>query len=243
MNNHPSITDAILVAYIDGEAEPKEHAYIEANRDEFAERLSALTTAENELRENLAAFRPISSFDLGQYQLGYGSEAERARIAAYLDQHPHAKKSLDMLDQFIDALDPGPIVTERTGLFKQARILLGKLVGSDTPQGALALGLRGAQEGVYAAGEFQVVVESDTDFDDASKLALSGLLTGIDDASGLTAYLWHSGHVTRVAAVELDEFGNFGFSRLDTGRYELIISSDNADFEIHIQDITVEALD
>lgn len=239
MKNKPSITDDMLVAYLDGEVDDATKAYIDDHQDAFGAQLAALRSADSDLRQQLAALKPPSTFELGQYHLGLGSSAERSRIAAYLAQHPHAAKSVDILDAFLTELDPGPIQTERVGILTQARIMVARLLGDGTAHGGLAMGLRGAQEGIYQAGDFQIVVETDTDFDDPAKLALTGLLTGHDETKGLSANLWQADQVRHIATVPIDAFGNFGFGLLESGQYELIISADDAEFEIHIQNIAV----
>ena len=190
MDDKLMITDDMLVAWLDGEA-PKDVAdTIAANPEAYAERLELLKTADAELRHKLAAFTRPTSLQIGEYHLGLGSAEQRAAIAAYLQLHPHAQRQLDLLDDFLGELEPQEAVATTPGLLAQARVLVARLIGDGSARPALAMGLRGAQEGVYDAGSYQVVVESDTDLDDPERMALSGLLTGQEDDDRLIVSLW-----------------------------------------------------
>ena len=232
MNKLSKISDDMLVAYLDGEGNQQDRVYIETHPDEFAARLAALQASDHELQNHLRGFRPISALELGQYHLGLCDAKTEARIVAYLAQHPHAAKTVELLGEYLIDLEPEPLV--RKNLLTKARIMVAKLLGSADAPGVLALGLRGEQDGIYVVDDYQVVIDTDSDFDDPTKFALTGLLTGYDQAAALQAHLWQTDTQKLISTSPLDEFGNFGFTRLDAGCYELIISGDNAEIEIHL---------
>ena len=72
---------------------------------------------------------------------------------------------------------------------------------------------------------------------------LTGMVMGADEFDDFSANLFRGDLGQPLASSELDEFGNFSFSRLESGAYELIISGQplpadgSARVEIHIQNL------
>ena len=83
-------------------------------------------------------------------------------------------------------------------------------------------GIRGEAAGpaIYEAGESQVMLTAQPSGAAAGRYELLGLLVGPEPA-GLTANLWQGEDL--IATVPVDEGGNFVFSNLAPGGYELII--------------------
>ena len=241
MDENLTITDDMLVAYMDGEASDAVSSQIESAIERYEARLTVLVSADSDLRQRLRNFPKLTAAELGEYTLGLGTESERQKIAAYLAIHPHARHESELLAQYLNELEPEVERVETPGLLTQARVFVARLIGDGGARPALAMGLRGAQEGVYDADPYQVVVESDTDLDDPDRMALSGLLTGQDEDARLSVTLWRVADGAAQATTDVDEFGNFNFGRLESGEYELIISgeSDDEPFEIHIQNVAV----
>ena len=241
MDENLTITDDMLVAYIDGEATEAVTKQIEAIPERYEARLTVLVSADSDLRQRLRNLPKPTSAALGEYALGMGTVSERQKIAAYLAMHPHARHESELLGQFLDELEPEIARADVPGLMRQVRVFVARLIGDGNARPALAMGLRGAQEGVYDAAPYQVVVESDADLDDPDRMALSGLLTGQDEDTTLSVTLWRVADGAAQATTDVDEFGNFTFGRLESGDYELIISggADDEQFEIHIQNVAV----
>lgn len=231
MKRENSLSDDQLIVYLDGEAEVNIKTAIEADLPLYAERLAQLEAEQTFLLEQLAGAR-IDAVTLGEYQMGLLPRAEARRIRAYLKTHPHAARELQQFDEFAQALEP----TKQTppSLWEHAKFLVARLVDGGGMQPALA-GVRGEQEGIYEAGEYQIVIESDTDFDRPTHQMVSGLLMGADETDGMIAHLWHNDQA--LAEADLDEFGNFTFTQLQSGQYELIITDGTT--AIHIEQLRV----
>ncbi|MGB1252219.1 MAG: hypothetical protein ACPG8W_16490, partial [Candidatus Promineifilaceae bacterium] len=220
MNENKIIPDYDLLAYLDGEADAIVVAEIEANKMLLQPRLTQLEQQQATLHVQFGQLRP-NSLTIGELEMGLLGRAEARDVRNQLQRHPQGMVSAEILQQFWT--DLAPVSAETPGLLQQVQRFVAKLVGGDMPS-ALAMGLRGAQEGIYEAGDYQIVVETDADFDDPSRQLLSGMVMGADLFDTFSATLFRANTPQPLANSDLDEFGNFSFSRLESGVYELIIS-------------------
>lgn len=209
--NAEKFPKGVLTAYLDGEVSAATRAQIEADVEAMAW-VRALESADSQLSQLSHRPRP-TQLQIGEAELGLAPAVD-------LRYEPVAQRQADLLRQFWTDLEAAPV--EQPSLLERARVLIAELLTGDGAQPALALGLRGTQEGVYAVGDYQVVVETDEDFDDPTRRVLTGLVMGLEEADA-TAALWRSDASKKLTAA-LDEFGNFTFSQLESGQYELIIT-------------------
>jgi len=129
-------------------------------------------------------------------------------------------------------------------------VRVGRLVSGaagllSAPQPAFApvhAGVRGGDAGpaVYEADDVQVMVDAERSAGAADRFVLSGhfvllgLITGVEPA-GWTAHLWQGGRL--IAAVPVDEGGNFSVSDLASSSYELVLSGPGQ--EIYIEELRI----
>jgi hypothetical protein len=101
---------------------------------------------------------------------------------------------------------------------------------------APAFGLRGDADKLlfYQAGDAHLTLEIQDDPESPGRKSVLGLVLGIDP-SKLEARLWQNEQP--FATTPVDELGNFVFSSLEPGHFELIISGPR--IEIHVQDLAV----
>lgn len=229
------LSDQQLLAYLDDEADAAITRRIESN-PRYRQRLQALARRQKRLEDLLQRLPRPSSLELSQYHLGLLPPARAREIKQYLQKHPHAARQLEILDDFLADLEPD---APQPGLIERGKILIARLIeNSDAwPQTAVS-GIRGSQEGIYQADDIQIILQTDTDPHDAARKVLTGLVLGAEP-QGISARLWQAATAQEIATADLDDFGNFTLPNLESGRYELILSSDEPALEIHIQEIEV----
>ena len=239
MKENKLIPDIDLLAYLDNEADADVVVEIESNLTLLQPRLDMLRQQQAELQMQFGRIRP-NPIQLGELEMGLLDRQTRKAVREQLKRHPQSVKSAELLNQFWS--DLAPAEAETPGLLQQVQTLIAQLVGGDMPS-ALAMGIRGGQEGIYEAGDYQVVIETDADFDDPSRQLLTGMVMGVDEFDDFSASLFRHDAGLPFASSDLDEFGNFSFSRLESGAYELIISGQplptdgSTRVEIHIQNL------
>lgn len=245
MNEQPLLPDDALMAYLDGEGTAETAAAIAADPARYAEKLDSLRAADRALAAGLADLAVPDDMALGELALGLADRATRKWLEAYVARHPHTARRLALLEQFLASVALPEAQPQTLG--ERVRVLLAQLAGADGPP--LAFGLRGDPEGVYQAGDYQIVLETDTDLDAPGRRVLTGLLTGpglpagADRPTQAAAQLWAAADTANSApqTAEIDDFGNFTFSDLESGSYELIVSVAAAaeTVEIHVQHLQV----
>jgi hypothetical protein len=168
-------------------------------------------------------------------------------IERHLDRCPHCRREIAQLERYLIELAPIRELGPLEQALDRVQVLVARLIsggpGGGLP-GQLALapttaGVRGDESEaplVYQAGEAQVVLGVEQDTEQPDRKALLGLAIGLDPAHAFEAHLWQAGQ--RVATIAVDKLGNFVFSALLPGTYELILAG--PDLEIHVQDIPIE---
>lgn len=215
--------DGTLSAYLDGDVDVETRTAIEASPKLMAQ-VAVLREADAALRRRLGNRPKPTPLQIGEAALGFNK--------IDLSREPHAQRQAALLREFWTELEP-PLIAKPSFLEK-ARVFVAELISGSGARPALAFGLRGAQEGVYMAGDYQIVIETDTDFDDPTRMALSGLVMGLDDDEQLSADLWRDDASAKLTAA-LDEFGNFTFDQLESGQYELLITGQS--LTIHVPNL------
>ena len=87
---------------------------------------------------------------------------------------------------------------------------------------------------MYEAGDAQLSLEVQDDPERPGRRSILGLVLGIA-TDHVAVQLFQEGAV--VTAVALDDLGNFTFTGLEPGKYELTLSGQ--DIEIHIPDLSI----
>lgn len=227
------VTNEQLVAYLDGEAEPEVAAEIETNAV-YQERVQALAALQNRLRDQLSGLPWLSTLDISAYHLGFLSETQARDVAAYLAKHPHEAHALQVLDDFLAALEPAPQTTP-SSLLEPIKLLIAQLVSGNLQT---AVGLRGQLEGMYQAEDMQIAIEVDVDESQPKHHVMSGLITGVQ-TSNWQAVLWPVSDPAATVTVPIDEFGNFTIAGLASGTYELVLSGGSPPVEIYLPSLLV----
>ena len=226
------ITDAQLLAYLDGDLDAATAAII-AQTPRHQARADQLAQLQQTLAQNLSAQGP-SPLALIQHQLNLLPPDEAAAIDRYLAAHPHAARQMETLQAFLRQWEPSP-TTDTSPLQTMKVWIAERLSGRGGMQPALA-GLRGQAEHIYQAGDRQIILDIDDDPDQPQHKSLAGLI--MNRPSGdIQVRLWtltapHSEWETAV-----DEDGNFILTSLPPGDYTLLIQADSA--EIYIETLSL----
>jgi hypothetical protein len=214
--------DGTLSAYLDGDVDAATQAAIEGNPELMAQ-VAALRAADDDLARRLGNRPKPTLLQIGEAALGI-DDVDLAR-------EPHAQRQADLLREFWAALEPAPIT--KPSLLEKTRLIVAELIAGGGNQPAFAFGLRGEQDGIYSAGDYQIVIETDTDFDDPTRMMLSGLVMGVAEEA-LSANLWRKDASMKLTT-SLDAFGNFTFDQLESGQYELLITGQS--LTIHLPNL------
>jgi hypothetical protein len=177
------------------------------------------------------------SVDLGEYHLKMLSDEQTEAIQQHLVTCPHCTQELAQLKNYLSELAPDLEYTfqERAKIFIARMLpngLEGGLVGAPTP----AFALRGETDGplMFEAGSYQLTLEIQDDPANPGMKTILGLVIGGADPLRRVE-LWQNGR--SIQQTTIDEMGNFVFSAVQSGSYELILSQLAA--EIHVQAFTV----
>jgi hypothetical protein len=238
----PALTDGQLLAYVEDDADADTVAHIR-QCPYCRERAQDLAQVHRQMAAQLYRAACPATLELGEYELGLLPSAQMFTIQQHVAECPHCTRELLQLQNYLTALAPTLEVNPPSVITERVRVLIAHLADSIAgmaPLGGAApalAGLRGepAQQYVYEAEHVQVILEVQPDLGHADRKEILGLILGLENAQPLEAHLWQTDQ--RLATVTIDELGNFVFSALQPGPYELILSS--ADLEIHIQDVLV----
>ncbi len=235
----PELEDAQLLRFIDGQA----GAAVKSHLDRCAacrRRAEELATLQKHLGARLDRLTCPSSVELGEYHLGLlpadGAEAVRRHLAECVRCSGELAQLGDYLKQV------GPDLDVSFG--EQVKVLVARLAdslgglglsGAPAWQPALA-GVRGDVSGprLYQAEDLQVSVEAQADPQVAGRRQLLGLLLGAEGGPW-QAQLQHD--AGPAATQPIDELGNFIFSDLVPGNYELVLTGPGV--ELHVTTLDV----
>lgn len=176
------------------------------------------------------------SATLGNFHLGLLSDEAAAPIKKHLAICPHCPQEIAQLEAFMaeTAVSPEPSTVERIKIWIARRI-----PGSGQTRNALgtpAFAVRGGETGplMYEAGDAQLSLEVQDDPEHPGRKSILGLVLGIETDDVAVKLL--KGDVVETA-VTLDDLGNFTFTGLEPGKYELTLSGQ--EIEIHVQNILI----
>ncbi len=196
-----------------------------------------MTTIEKQIVARLYRISCPDPLALGEYQTNFLAPAQSRQIRQHLKHCPHCRQELHILAQYLPDphLDRTPAFSQRVKIWIAERL---RPQRRSAAPGTPAIVTRGAENDtgplLYQAGDVQLTLEVEDDPDHPGYKMILGLVLGATP-SEMTAHLWQSGRP--LAANPVDESGNFIFTQLAAGEYELILSG--ADQEIHVQDLPV----
>jgi hypothetical protein len=223
------ITEEKLLAYGDGEADEIAVKHIDQCAY-CAERALALATDELALRTLFHRVECPDAHTLSEFHLGLLAPEQGAAIKHHLDFCPHCTAELKDLGGFLQEAPSMPVVPS---VQRQMRRLVARLAQStsDAATQPPAMAFRGAAAAppnVYQAEDIRMVVGLEADGLRAGRKMLLGFTTRegkpIESLTGARVQLSRRGQA--VAVEQVDTLGNFIFSDLSSGEYELILSTD-----------------
>lgn len=241
----PNVSDADLLAYLDGEADENVAQKIEASTI-YDQRLQELARQERSLVAGLYRSSCPEAHELGEYHMELLPGERAALVAQHLEDCPHCALELRELRAYLGELAPELDFS----LLERVRVLVARLVpelqslsGGLQPAPALA-GMRGEENRpyLYEAGEAQISLEVQDDSNNIGRKSVLGLVMGVE-ASDWQASLWQDNHAegdtgaAQLQAQSVDELGNFVFQALQPGTYRLVLRGD--DVQVIIQDLAV----
>jgi hypothetical protein len=177
---------------------------------------------------------------LGNYHLGLLAETAAQHVSHHLAICPLCTRELAQLEAFLaeTAVSLQPSTGERIKVWIAKRLPGSgpNRPGLGAATGTPAFALRGDNAGplMYEAGDAQLSLEIQDDPEHPGRKSILGLVLGIETESVEVKLLQGDGVVT---AVTLDEIGNFSFTSLETGSYELTLSGQT--IEIHVPDLNI----
>ncbi len=244
----PELTDAALLSYLDGEADPGIVQHLD--RCPFCrQRAVELGNFEKSLTARLFRATCPPALELGEYHMGLLPAPDAGRIASHVDECPHCTADLAVIAAYIAQPDPLPARDVLGPVKERVQVLIARLVSGGRAMGALGTpgpawapalaGVRGADAGpmIYEAGETQIMIELQGDRQPASRVSLFGLIQGPEEFDGALVRVWQDDQVIATGAV--DEVGNFVLMGLEPGQYLLTIGE--APLEIQIPRLDVPA--
>ena len=171
--------------------------------------------------------------DLGEYHLKMLSDEQTQAVRQHVGLCPHCSRELAQLETYLTDLAPEIAFSLR----EKIQILVAKLIpngldASLSPAPGPAFALRGEVDGplMYEAGDYQLNLEIQDDPTKTGHKSILGLLIGGDD-SVFEAQLWQNGRFLQ--QTNIDDLGNFVFSGVQPGTYDLVLSQHVT--EIHVQ--------
>jgi len=224
-----NITEEQLLAYSDGEADETTLEHI-GRCPYCAEQARAITATQSILRVLFQRIECPEAHTLGEFHMGLLSADERPVIKDHLNSCPDCAKEVSDLEHFLQ-----DVRTEFMAppLQTQLKRLVARLAPS--PPGPAdqqpAFAFRGAATApldIYQAEDIKMVVGLEADGLRAGRKMLLGFTTRkgkpIESLAGAHVQLSRGGQA--VALEQVDTLGNFIFSDLASGEYELMLFTD-----------------
>lgn len=235
-----SINEEQLLAYVDGEGDEATIAHIQ-HCAYCAQRAQAYTTDQALLRVVFHRIDCPDAHTLAEYQQGLLSPTEQMAIEDHLKMCLACSKEIADLDRFLQEVSLAPISQAIATQLK--RIIARKIpTSTDSVIEHAAFALRGATSappGVYRADDIKLVIGLEADGSQAGRKMILGLTSreGQSLASLAGAQVQLRRGETTIAVEEVDTLGNFIFTGLLSGDYELILATGRE--QVVVETITV----
>lgn len=223
------ISEEQLLAYSDGEADETTLKHI-ARCAYCTEQARAITANQSILRVLFQRIECPDAHTLGEFHLGLLSPDEHPVIEDHVNSCPDCSKEISDLEQFLQEV---PIKSTPHPLQTQLKRLVARPAPSPPDPAAQqpAFVFRGAAAApldVYQAEDIKMVVGLEADGIRAGRKMLLGFTTRenkpIESLSGAQVQLSRRGQA--IAREQVDTLGNFIFSDLTSGEYELTLFTD-----------------
>jgi len=243
------LSDAALLAWLDGDATAAEHM---ARCQHCQARARDLRQQETALRKIAHRMTCPPAHTLAEYALGLLPNAQHNELSQHLAHCPHCRQELALQQQFMAATAPAtapaptPAPASAPTLGQQVKIIVAQLLqdardawqntGTGSLQPALAA-MRGQVDGpqIYTAGDYQLSLELIPDPENQGRRALIGLLLGDNAPETFEIQLWQQDAL--ITHTRIDPHGNFSINKLPPGNYELKLI--RPQLIIHLNNVTL----
>jgi hypothetical protein len=238
----PELDDGQLLAYLTGNAPVAVHQHLEQCPSCRA-RLETLQGWQFWLAKNLYRTPCPSSLELGEYRLEMLSEEQKASIEQHLSWCPLCRRELQLFGGDERVVQSDPMVNSFQEIANRVRIIIAHLredltgLSLEAPTPVLA-GMRGqetARSLTYDADDLEISLLIQPNAAQPTQRMLLGWLSDYENDQATEVYLWQG--VQQIATTSVDDLGNFAFSALPPGRYNLILHSDTHDIYINDLDL------
>jgi hypothetical protein len=218
----PGPEDRLLLAYLDGEADPETKLHLEQCLY-CRERADALARERNILTSRLYRISCPSTEELGEFHLRMLPPDRMLIVSQHLRECPHCTREIAQLKEFLSDLAPGP----EGGLLRQTKLLIAQLVAG---QGGFVAGepsfaLRGESEGplTYEVDGILIVIDIQQAID--GKINIFGQIAADrqDDWTAALVKLKQEAQLELTTAV--DDLGAFRFEGLSPSPVDLQIEA------------------
>jgi hypothetical protein len=232
------ITEAQLIAYADGEGDSATVDHIR-RCSHCAERARAYAADQQTLRTLFYRVECPDAHALGEYHLGLLDATEQAAIEAHLETCRLCAAEVEELRSFLDEVETMPTPSPLPQLKRLVAHRLASPPPASAQQTAFALRGAAAPADFYQAEDIKLVVGLEADGMRAGRKMLVGFTTRqgkpLASLMGARVQLRRSGDTLAVERV--DDLGNFAFGGLASGKYELVLATDQE--QVVIENIVV----
>ncbi len=196
-----------------------------------------MDSIEKKLTSHLYRIDCPPSEDLGEYHLNMLTNKQTQAVRQHVALCPHCSQELAQLATYLADLAP----ELEYSLREKVQIWVAQLMPSGfdaplSPSVTPAMAFRGETNAplMYEAGEYQLNLEIQDDPAMPEHKSILGLLIG-GDGSIFEAELWQNGRF--IQQTTIDDLGNFVFTNIQSGTYDLILSQHIA--EIHVKSFRI----
>jgi hypothetical protein len=218
------LEDKQLLAYLDREADLEIVQHLE--KCEYCmERANALASFHDRLTHKLYRVNCPSPVELGEYHLRTLPSDQMLIVSQHVRECPHCIREVSQLEEYLSELAPkSTLPTPMEKLI--ARLVSGQDVKRDSssPSQTPAFSSLRGEEGepyIYQADDIQIVIDVLENEERPGRKTLLGLITGLK-SNELKMEAYREGKL--VATTIVNEMGNFIFSHLLPGSYDLLLS-------------------
>lgn len=221
----PELDDLQLIAYLDDPETNQETARHLEGCQHCRAKAGALDRFQKRLTTRLYRSTCPSPMELGEFHLGMLRASQRLYIGQHLRECPHCAQETSQLEGYLGDLS-------RPGLLATAKVFIAQLVSGREAIGAPDYaGLRGEGEGpvLYQADDIPIMIQVHDDMEKPGLRSLLGLVAGLK-AYGFMMEAYQQGNLINTTFI--DEIGNFLFTHLPPGFYDLILLGPHTEIRI-----------
>jgi hypothetical protein len=219
----PELDDKQLLAYLDDRTANQETSQHLEKCPYCQERAAALDRLQKHLTTRLYRATCPSPMDLGEYHLRMLPASQMLLASAHVSVCPHCRQEITQLESYLSEFDQSNVLD---GVKRFVALLVGRRDPSHTFGG-----LRGEDEAPvrYQADDISIILGIQEDMEYPGLKMLLGLIPGLD-LRGFMVEIHQGENVVTTTVV--DDIGNFLFTRLTPGLYDLVIPSHGVEVRI-----------